>query len=270
MSNRRISNILKKEWLVMSTDLSSIFLITLLPLLIVGQAVLYIWLIDHFGSSAMLTNAIFQTALEKLRHALPMIANLDEVTQFRVLLLSQFNFYLLLIPTMIAINFATFSIADEKLSGSLEALLATPVRTWELLLGKALAGMIPALIVTWICASVFIGGVTWLGWGELVSFVLNPTWFLTLFLLTPAVALLSFLLGIIGSSRAKDSKSAQNIVIVIILPVLALIGVQIMGLVWFTPLLVLLLAIGLYLIDVFVLRIAVRLFQRESIVLKWR
>ncbi|MDO8690324.1 MAG: ABC transporter ATP-binding protein [Dehalococcoidia bacterium] len=62
------------------------------------------------------------------------------------------------LPTMIAINFATFSIVDEKLSGSLEPLLATPVRTWELLLGKALAGVIPALIITWVCAGIHSPG----------------------------------------------------------------------------------------------------------------
>ena len=74
---------------------------------------------------------------------------------------------------MVAISLATFSIVDEKLSGSLEALLATPVKTWELLLGKALAGAMPALLVTWICAALFILGVVGLGWGQLVQLVLN-------------------------------------------------------------------------------------------------
>ena len=59
-------------------------------------------------------------------------------TPFRVLLLSQFKFFLLLIPTMIAVSFATFSIIEEKQSRSLEPLLATPVKTREVLLGKAL------------------------------------------------------------------------------------------------------------------------------------
>ncbi len=54
---------------MMSGDLNSLLLVTLLPLLIVGQAILYIWLIDHFGSGAILTNTMFQTALEKLTKA---------------------------------------------------------------------------------------------------------------------------------------------------------------------------------------------------------
>ena len=175
-----------------------------------------------------------------------------------------------IIVGMIAIIFATFSIVDEKLSGSLEALLATPVRTWELLLGKALAGAVPALVITWVCAGIFILGVVGLGWGQLLDLVLTSSWFIFLFLVTPAVALLSFMLGVIGSSRARDARSAQNMALVIILPVLVLIGVQVTGLVWFTPLLTLILALGIAVLDVAILRVAVGLFRRESIIVQWR
>jgi ABC-2 type transport system permease protein len=270
MINRRISNVIKKEWRVIFSDLNSMFLVTLLPVLILGQALAVIWLIDKFGSGTILATPIFQTALDKLGLAVPAVAGFTADERLRVLLLSQFNFYLLLIPTMIAVSFATFSIVDEKLSGSLEALLATPVRTWELLLGKALAGAIPALVITWICAGLFLTGVVLVGWGQLIKPLMGPAWFFTLLLMTPAVAVLSFLLGIIGSSRAKDAKSAQNMVLLVIFPVLIIIGVQVTGLVWFTPLLTLVLSIGIFLIDFFILKVAVSLFQRESIIVKWR
>jgi ABC-2 type transport system permease protein len=227
-------------------------------------------LIDRFGSEAIIAHPILQAALEKLRAALPDVAGFAVSDQLRILLLSQMNLYLLLIPTMIAVSFSTFSIVDEKLSGSLEALLATPVRTWELLLGKALSGGLPALVVTWICAVIFVLGVIWLGWGELVGPVLNTSWFLSLFLLTPVVTVLSFTLGVIGSSRARDAKGAQNMAMFIILPVMALVGVQVTGLVWFTPLLTVALAVGIGILDLFLLRAAVHLFQRESIVIRWR
>ena len=269
MTGRRITNILRKEWRVMTRDINSVLVITLLPLLIVGQFLVLVWLIERFGTDAILANSIFQGALENLRGAFPEVAGLAIQEQFQVFLINQGNFYLLLIPIMIAVSFATFSIVEEKLSGSLEALLATPVRTWELLLGKALAGAVPTLVVTWICAFVFILGVMGMGWGQLVSIVLTASWYLAFFLLTPAVALLSFMLGVIGSSKAKDAKSAQNLVVVIILPVLALIGVQVTGLVWFTPLAMLALALGIAVLDFIFLRIAVGLFQRESIVVKW-
>lgn len=270
MARRRIQNVLRKEWVLTFTDLNSTLLVTLLPLLIVGQVVVVIWLIAKFGGESIAANPALAGSLARLNAALPATTSLPPVDQLVVMLLSQFNFYLLLIPTMIAISFATFSIVDEKTSGSLEPLLATPVRTWELLLGKALAGAVPALVVTWACAGVFLLALVGLGWGHLLSLVLTTSWFFSLFLLTPVVALLSFLLGIIGSSRAKDAKGAQNIALVIILPVLALIGIQIGGVVWFTTIPTLVLAVAIGVLDLLVLRLATSLFQRESIVVKWR
>lgn len=267
---QRIKNILLKEWLVMSTDVNSALFVTVLPLLIVGEGILYIWLAYHFGGKEILNSTIFQTALAKQQLALPAVAVLTTDEQLQVLLLCQFNLFLLLIPTMIAVSFATFSIVDEKLSQSMEPLLATPVRTWELLLGKVLAGAIPALIVTWICAVVFVVGVGGIGWGNLLVYVTNASWFISLFLITPVITVLSFMLGVIGSSRAKDARSAQTLSVFIILPIMALIGIQVTGILWLTPLFTLLLAVAIAVLDYFVLKIAVRLFQRESIILKWR
>ena len=100
--------------------------------------------------------------------------------------------------------------------------------------------------------------------------MVTARWFLTLFLLTPAVAMLSFMLGVTGSARAKDPRGAQNAALLIILPVFALIGIQITGIVWFTPSLILVLTLAVGIADFIVLRAAVRLFGRESIIVQWR
>jgi ABC-2 type transport system permease protein len=270
MGRRHVRNILLKEWALLFTDLNSALVVALLPFLFVGQGTLYIWLASKFAGGSMLATQVFQTALQKLVEAIPGVAQLSGNEQLLVLLLNQFNFFLLLIPTMIAISVATFSIVDEKLSGSLEALLATPVKTWELLLGKALAGAVPAVVMTWLSAGVFLLVALALGWGRLIGYVVTTEWFLTLSLLTPAVAILSFMLGVAGSSRAKDARSAQTIALLIIFPVFALIGIQITGVVWFTPLLILVLALVIIMADFITLRAAVRLFRRESIVVQWR
>jgi hypothetical protein len=78
------------------------------------------------------------------------------------------------------------------------------------------------------------------------------------------------MLGVTGSSRAKDARGAQNMALVIILPVFGLIGIQITGIVWLTPLLILGLALVIAIAAVVSLRAAVRLFRRESIVVQWR
>ena len=269
MSYRRIRNVVLKEWQVIFTDVNSALIVTLLPLLIVGQGIMYIWLSCRFGGEDLIGSSLIQNALHNLAQTTPPVADLGSEDQLKVLLLSQFSFFLLLIPTMIAMSFATFSIVEEKLSGSLEPLLATPVRTGELLLGKALSGAIPALLATWVCAGVFVAATVAIGWGGLVHLVVNPAWFISLFLITPAIVVLSFLLGVIGSSRAKDSRSAQNGAVLVVLPVFALIAVQVTGVVWFGPLGATGLALGIGALDMILLRVAIRLFQRESIVVRW-
>jgi len=270
MARRRIINILLKEWQMLLTDLSTSMLVLVVPFIVVGQSILYIWLAANFGAEKMLSTSIFQTAIDKIIQAAPAVALLSGSDRIHVLLLTQFNFFLLLIPTMIAVSMATFSIVEEKQTGSLEALLATPVRTWELLLGKALAGAVPALIMTWVSAGDFLLIVWGIGWGGALAYVINATWFLNLFFVTPAIAMLSFILGVIGSSKAKDAKSAQNMIIFIVFPVLALIAIQVTGVVWFTPLFTFILGAAVLLLDILMLRLAVRLFNRESILVQWR
>ncbi|MCX6000242.1 MAG: ABC transporter permease subunit, partial [Chloroflexi bacterium] len=148
MVTRRIGNILKKEWRVLAGDATTFLLIGFLPFMILGEAMVAILLIANLGGESMAANPFFQRALEKLIAGIPAAANLAPIDQVRLLLLAQFNFFILLVPTMIAIYSAAYSIVEEKLSHSLEPLLATPVRTWELMLGKALAGAIPALLMT--------------------------------------------------------------------------------------------------------------------------
>ena len=148
MRRSYIINIIKKEWEDTLSNLNTLLFVTLLPLIIIGQGLLIIYLVVRFAGKGVLMSTMFQTAMEKLEAILPSIAELPAMDKLQVLLFSQLHIYLLLIPVMIAITFATFSIIEEKQSGSLEPLLATPVRTDELFMGKALAGSIPALVMT--------------------------------------------------------------------------------------------------------------------------
>ena len=127
-----------------------------------------------------------------------------------------------------------FSIVEEKQTRTLEPLLATPVRTWKLLLTKVLAGTIPAMGMALVSAGFALLGVVIIGSGSLLVFLLTPYWLVSLLLVTPLVTFLSFLLGIIGSSRATDPRSAQVWALPMVLPLLAWVAVQVLGYWFFT------------------------------------
>jgi len=257
MTARRLANVVRKEWLLMARSPSNLLFVVVIPLLLVGQAVLLSWILPRF------------LAVD-VSGAAGLAEGLGDVDRFRILLLDQFRFFVLLIPAMVANVFATLSIVEEKITGTLEPLLATPVRTWELLLGKILSGAVPALTVAWASTGLFVVVASLLGWGPLLRWVVDPSWYLSVFLLTPAISILSFVLGVIGSSRASDAKGAQNLAVLVVLPLFALIAVQVTGLLRFTLPLTLAFSAGIAALDVVMLRVAVGLFARESILIRWR
>ena len=62
----------------------------------------------------------------------------------------QFLVFFLLMPAYIPLSIATFSIIGEKQARSLEPVLAAPIRTVELLAGKAIAALVPGVLAGWV------------------------------------------------------------------------------------------------------------------------
>lgn len=270
MMKKRINNVMRKEWKNIFSNINSALFITLVPIFLTAQALILIYLVINFAGAETLINTILGKGLENWVAMFPELSGLSIMERFQVFFFGQFPFYLLLVPVMVAISFATFSIIEEKQNKTLEPLLATPVRTWELLMGKSLAGAIPSILITWFCAGLFLLIIILMGSGGLLGFILNVQWFVSLFILVPLITLLAFMLGVIASSRAKDPKGAQNIAIVLILPIIALYASQLIGFTVFDIVKLFILSILLIVLNVLILRIAIRLFQRESIVISWR
>ena len=57
----------------------------------------------------------------------------------------------LLMPVFVPILISSQSVAGEKERRTLEPLLASPVTAAELVLGKSLASVVPAVAITWMC-----------------------------------------------------------------------------------------------------------------------
>lgn len=55
--------------------------------------------------------------------------------------------YMLAIPVLVPAALAAYSVVGERTQGTLEPVLATPVRREELVLGKALAAFAPSVVV---------------------------------------------------------------------------------------------------------------------------
>jgi ABC-2 type transport system permease protein len=159
----------------------------------------------------------------------------------------------------------------EKTTHSLEPLLATPITTGELLAGKNLASVIPAVIATWAGFAIFaIGTLIITGGGALAAQLLNPMWLIAIFLAGPLMAVLSVNFSVMISSRVNDPRVAEQLSAVIIIPILAVFFGQIAGVFILNSTLILFLCVVLLLIDILMVYLAVRLFQRETILTRWK
>jgi ABC-2 type transport system permease protein len=137
-----------------------------------------------------------------------------------------FMAYFLLIPAMVPMAIATQSVIGEKASRALEPQLATPIEVSELILGKAIASAVPAIVATWGVFLLYglVNGA--IAAPELTRLIFNDTWRIAMLTLVPLICLLSVLLGIIVSSRVNDARTAQQIGGFIVIPV---IGIAVAG-----------------------------------------
>jgi len=177
--------------------------------------------------------------------------------------------YFLILPAIIPLAIAVYSIVGEKDQQSLEPLLATPITDLELFLGKALASVVPALLITWVAFGAFLGLATVLA-GGVPPHVLTGPWIAAIFGLTPLLSLTSVGITMIVSSRASDARAAYQFSSFAILPPIvpliiyssrrALVSLMLVG------------VEGLVLVvaAVAVLTVAVKLFRREQILTRWK
>lgn len=112
----------------------------------------------------------------------------------------------------------------EKVTRSLEPLLATPITTEELLAGKSLAAVIPAVLATWIYFLIFAITLPIIGTSQAVfSYALGPTWLLAIFIGGPLMAIFAVNIAVLVSSRARDPRAAEQTAAVVILPVILIL-----------------------------------------------
>lgn len=200
----------------------------------------------------------------------PEFASIPPGEVLQIMVMGQFMFMFLMIPVFVPMTIATFSIIGEKQARSLEPLLATPVRTWELLLGKSLAATVPAVAITWITYGLLLIGMVIMAPPRVLAEAASGMWLLAMAVIVPLLAVLAVNVGVLISSRANDTRVAQQIGGMVVLPFVGMGIAQTAGLIMYSLPMFVAGAMVLALIDWGVLVAAVRLFHRETILTRWK
>ena len=175
---------------------------------------------------------------------------------------------ILLLPVMFSNITAIYSFVGEKEKRTAESMLCTPISERSLVLGKILASFIPAMLLTFICV-VMYSIIADIAVYHACGFLLFPTadWFLTYFLIAPAIVFLSITLVVAISQKVKSSKSAQSVSMILVFPIIGSLISQMSGsLVVTTPILLAMFAV-IAIIDFTAFRIVYKKFDKENYLL---
>ena len=262
MRARIVSTILRREWsetirnrLLMSTILIPPVILTIAPLALAGVV----------GNRALPPELATQVLAQR-----PEWASFTEAELAGAFAVQQFLAFFLLMPAYIPLSIATFSIIGEKQARTLEPVLATPIRTVELLAGKAIAALVPGVLAGWVTYVVFVVLASIVYGPQLFGVVTDASWLAGVFILGPAVGLSSVVAGGVVSARFNDPRVAQQIGGIIVVPIIAVTLLQATGTLLVGAAGYVLLAGIVLALSLLGLRAGVALFDREAILTRWR
>jgi ABC-2 type transport system permease protein len=207
----------------------------------------------------------------EMMRANPALVGMSEQEAAQAIMGQAFSSMFLLMPMILPSIIAAYSIVGEKTNRTLEPLLATPIKTWELLVGKMLSSLIPTMALTWLAGAIFIIGVRVSASSDRVITAIVSAGWLTVFLLcTPLLALIAIAAMVAISARVNDPRTAQQYSAWIVVPFLAVFFGQLTGVLILSPLIALIATILLAIIAGLAIAGATLLFQREAILTRWR
>jgi ABC-2 type transport system permease protein len=125
------------------------------------------------------------------------------------------------IPAIVPTLIAAYAVAGERQQGTLEPVPTTPIRSDELLLGKALAVLVPSLAIAYGVFAVVLACIGLFADPTVSSALVRGPELLAQVFFTPLIAGWSIWLGIAISTRSSDVRVAQQLGALASLPSIA-------------------------------------------------
>lgn len=260
-----IRTLIDKEWAEVFKNRMVLYTMAIMPVLF---TILPLVMIYAMRSSGGIPSSATADVPDKF---LSLCGGLPGSDCIQMYIMTEFLMMFMMMPLILPTAFAAYSIVGEKTTRSLEPLLATPITTPELLAGKALAAVIPAILLSWLSFAVFLIALPLVGATQgLIRYVTGTVWLLAVVVMGPLLAIASVNLSVIVSSRVNDPRAAEQIAGVLIVPVLLVLFGQLAGVFVLNSALMSVSILIMALIDVGLIYVGAQLFQREAILTRWK
>lgn len=262
---RQIRTVVRKEWADMLRNKLVFYVIIFVPLLMLAIPVVMLLV--------MRMTPVNPQDLEELQGVLknPIFAEMNSLEAIQSVMASNMMVLFLMMPLMVPVTIASYSIVGEKVTRSLEPLLATPITTTRLLVAKGFAAAAPGIAMTWICYVLFLVAARILAVSDRVFGVfVNPMWLVAMFVLAPLMTVMAVMVGIVVSSRVSDPRAAEQLGSLILLPLMALFIGAMAGFIMLNSTTFWISSAIVAIADVALIYLGTALFQRETILTRWK
>jgi ABC-type Na+ efflux pump permease subunit len=174
--------------------------------------------------------------------------------------------YMLVIPVTMPSVVCAYSVVGEREQGTLEPVLATPIRREEFLIAKALAAFVPTLVIAYAVFGIFLAVAALFAHPVIVSAIYAGTHVLVQLLFTPLLAGWAIWVGIAVSTRSTDVRAAQQLSVLGSIPPLIIVALMSFNVITESAALAIGLAAALLVFDLLAWRVVAAMFDRERLV----
>ncbi len=240
-----------------------VVLTTILPIVIVV-------ILPNATGQSLASDRGMQQVVARAAAWMPSLAAMPPEAATEAFFFQQFLFMFMIAPIIGAVSLAAYAVVGEKQGRTLEPLLTTPVSTAELLVAKALASFVPALLIEAAGLCVYAGLVAVIALPGVLHVLLSGRTLLLVAMLGPMATLAALQATIAVSSRVNDPRSAQQIAVLLIMPLMVMFVGQIAGAFVATTGMLALVTAGIAAAWVLLVLLSVALFDRETILTRWK
>jgi len=266
----RIAALMGKEFAEFRASPSAILPVIIVVLVTLTIPFIVLVAIPAMTGENIADDAAIGKAIELAVKYMPALGGLSREAAAEAFLFQQFLLLFLLAPIVGAVSLAAYSVVGEKQGRTLEPLLTTPMTTAEILIAKVLASFAPALAVEVIGVVAYLLLMSIFAEPGVLGAVLGMRTAILLGLIGPLGALVALQATIAVSSRVNDARSAQQIAVLIVLPLVAMVVGQVAGAFILTTVILAGVALVLAILWLLLLLLSVALFDRETILTRWR
>ena len=270
MNASRIRTLIGKELREFRANPAAVLPVAVLVIVCVVLPFVVLIVIPRVTGESLAADRTIRSVVALAALTQPHLARLPPATAAEAFLFQQFLLLFLVAPIVGAVSLAAYSVVGEKQGRTLEPLLTTPITAAELLIAKVLASFLPSVAVEAAGLIVYVGLVAIFGEPGTAAALLSARSLVMVGLLGPVASLAALQMTIAISSRVNDPRSAQQIAVILVLPLVIMLVGQIAGAFVVTTPILLMVAVALAVFWLVLIVVSAALFERETILTRWK